>query len=597
MKALNILTLLLFISFGIHSQVNITYTYKDGTKKEVTLKLIEKKDFKRLQIKKKDIIKNHIQAINISPTFANACVGETGYYIFPDGCLCSFREQPDTIYTPRKLHMPFYGIKTSQGAYAAIVKSSKYEFSYLASKKGKHFTFNQIYDFKNANPYEDIIIDYYKLPQEDADYSGMARVYRKYQLESGVVKPIKERVKKNQYLKYAASAMEIRIRQCWKPAPSPVKEQTLETEPPLNIRLTFDDVKNFIKDLKASGVDKAEICLVGWNIGGHDGRFPTHFPPEPALGGEEKLRSLIKYAQDNGYQIVCHTNSADTYRISPEWSEADVVKNPDGSLVKDYLLSGGQMYRLCYKPSYEKFVPTVNSKVADLGFKGLHFIDVLSCVPPRTCYDKKHPLNGKQAAKYAYLHLKDAAKKIGGVQSEGSFDHVANILDYIMYVTFQDVKNGAKTKGLVDCYVPIWNIVYNGIILNNSATCTINYAAKSIDEKMKLIEYGGRPTFYLYSAFKDNGANWMGIIDLNYKTKEDKEFALKAIKEGYDYLNKYSYLQYEFLDKHEKIADDVYLSTYSNGDKAICNYSYKDFIYDNKTVKARDFLIISNSQK
>lgn len=29
---------------------------------------------------------------------------------------------------------------------------------------------------------------------------------------------------------------------------------------------TFDDVKKFIERLKKSGVDKAEICLIGWNV-------------------------------------------------------------------------------------------------------------------------------------------------------------------------------------------------------------------------------------------------------------------------------------------------------------------------------------------
>ena len=31
---------------------------------------------------------------------------------------------------------------------------------------------------------------------------------------------------------------------------------------------------NLAKQLKAKGVEKAELCLVGWNISGHDGRYP-----------------------------------------------------------------------------------------------------------------------------------------------------------------------------------------------------------------------------------------------------------------------------------------------------------------------------------
>ena len=45
--------------------------------------------------------------------------------------------------------------------------------------------------------------------------------------------------------------------------------------------------------MKNAGIDKAELCLVGWNVRGHDGRWPQAFPVEPALGGEEELHWLI----------------------------------------------------------------------------------------------------------------------------------------------------------------------------------------------------------------------------------------------------------------------------------------------------------------
>jgi hypothetical protein len=42
---------------------------------------------------------------------------------------------------------------------------------------------------------------------------------------------------------------------------------------------------------------RAQLCLVGWNQKGHDGRWPQIFPVEEALGGEEKLRRLIRKAR------------------------------------------------------------------------------------------------------------------------------------------------------------------------------------------------------------------------------------------------------------------------------------------------------------
>lgn len=57
---------------------------------------------------------------------------------------------------------------------------------------------------------------------------------------------------------------------------------------------SLDDVALILDELKNAGVKKAEICLVGWNKGGHDGRYPQILPIEEKIGGETKLRELIK---------------------------------------------------------------------------------------------------------------------------------------------------------------------------------------------------------------------------------------------------------------------------------------------------------------
>lgn len=59
-------------------------------------------------------------------------------------------------------------------------------------------------------------------------------------------------------------APEVRIRQAWKPVPSPVPYQTPENEPPLMPVVTFDRVADIAREFKRQGVDKAEFCLVGW---------------------------------------------------------------------------------------------------------------------------------------------------------------------------------------------------------------------------------------------------------------------------------------------------------------------------------------------
>lgn len=63
--------------------------------------------------------------------------------------------------------------------------------------------------------------------------------------------------------------------------------QTVESEPELEIFFMFEDFADIMRRMKAEVIDNAEMSSVGWNISGHDGRFPQYFPVKQKLGGEE----------------------------------------------------------------------------------------------------------------------------------------------------------------------------------------------------------------------------------------------------------------------------------------------------------------------
>ncbi|UKI36277.1 MAG: hypothetical protein L6V93_20585 [Clostridiales bacterium] len=122
--------------------------------------------------------------------------------------------------------------------------------------------------------------------------------YLENKLKNGYVPPLKKGQKKDASLKKAADSIEVRVRQGWKPAPSPVENQTPETEPEMHVACDFDRVGDISKSFKKEGIKNAEFCLVGWNIGGHDGRFSADFPPvDERLGGEEKAQKPYPQCQ------------------------------------------------------------------------------------------------------------------------------------------------------------------------------------------------------------------------------------------------------------------------------------------------------------
>ena len=86
--------------------------------------------------------------------------------------------------------------------------------------------------------------------------------------------------------------------------------------------------------------------------------------------------------------------------------------------------------------------------------------------------------------------------KFGGFASEGAFDYMARYLDYALYVAWSDLDDN-----FFDAEIPLWELVYHGIILYNPSTATVNYTLKGENSERKLMEYGGRPSFYFYSKF------------------------------------------------------------------------------------------------
>lgn len=552
---------------------------KDGSQSVRKLTFVKKDGCGQIIIPKSAL--TSVDTLEVVPDFAHARSGEDGFFTFSDGYMTRFlKDRADTC---RALYMnhpiAMAGVKTERGCWALMFHSYRFNVRHeVRLSKGVYSTKLQ-YILKDVAPYEDLVLKVYKLKEADSDYSGLGRLYRRLYVD-GRIKPLSERAASNPLLKYAVDYPEIRIRQAWKPVPTPAPDQTRENEPSVRVKVTFDRCREIVNALKKGGVDGAQLTLVGWNLKGHDGRFPTVFPPEITLGGEPALKKLIKHAQSEGYQIVPHICTGDSYRVSEDFDEHDLAIMADGKFSSKFIYGSGRMHQLCNKVSYEKFVQPINDSLRAYGFRGVEYNDVYSTIPPVVCHSPEHPLNAKESTEYAKKILADGAAKIGGIGSEGGYDHVADVLDFALYVTMSDGKpNPGRLK---DEYIPIWHIIYNGYIYSCPFSQSVNYSLKPVNIGMKVIEYGCHPTFYYYSAHRDDSKNWIGTkeLDLKCETEAELEESVRTVKVGYDYLKEYGYIQYLTMDRHEKLAPYIYMSTFSDGTRTVCNYSGEPFVYE-----------------
>lgn len=496
--------------------------FSDGTTKDFVLKTQTGAGITKA-IFDENIDFKTVEYIDISLNQERIKAGEDGFFILPGGwwnakhhdtAMGYFKEHDDFEYIVFDPQLYVIGINHNKKAYIAIASGMREISHHYVRIINNEYCFGFRFAVDCETPYEDISVEIRNVG-DDLSYSAMGREYRKYALENGFVS-IKDRLTPE--LEYAAEAMCIRVRMGWKPVPCIIMEQTEENEPPMHVACSFKQVEELMYAYKAAGIEKAEFCLVGWNIKGHDGRWPQIMPPEESLGGEKDLRELITAAKKLGYTMTCHTNSTDAYRIGNNFDENDIARKKDGSFsIEAEKWAGGRTYNLCPKKTLKLAYETLPS-VAELGFYGNHYIDVITATPPRYCYHLEHPVNRKEAC---------------------------------------------------ECFDELFE--YSAVSNRNP------------DAVLRLIELGGRPVLYYYSKFFTDGSGWMGDTDFRMDTQEDFDSSVANTKKTADLYKEFSYLQFEFMDRHEKIGENCYRIVYSDGTAITVDYNKK--LYSVKKVK------------
>ena len=555
--------------------------------------------FKKEDFYSRGYFNHHLQYIRFECNLLCAKAGDPGYMFYQNGfgegfVKTNFTERANCETRTWISGMPVCGICENPNAVFFRMDGMAADTCFYVEVRENVYRIYPQIQLDCDDPYEDISMVFYKMP--NASYVDMARFYRQYQLEEKGCAALRDRVKNRPKLKDAADAMEIRIRMGWKPLPTPVRVQTIENEPEMKVACTIEELNNIIDRLQAAGVKKAELCLVGWAVGGHDGRFPQQYPVDPRFGKKDEdaeMKAFIKRAQSMGYMVVCHTVSCGAYEIANNFSWANITKKKaaDNSIVP-YIrelysqggLNGGEPWALCPQTAYEQYAVKDLPKVKEYGFSGMHYVDELTAYTPDKCYDPNHPCNRKQAQAYYQKIAKFCQDTFGGYQSEGGMDFMNANMDAVLYTQSTSFVTSAHNP-IFDENIPFWVLVYHGIVMSGATSQTVNYTIKEEAQHLRFLEYGARPLMYFNSKFGEE-RDWMGKVDLYNKTEEDLATAAAAIKKAYDEYEKYKYLQYEFMENHEKLAEGVYRSTFSDGTTVTVNYNDETYsvVKDGKTI-------------
>ena len=527
-----------------------------------------------------------------------ASAGAAGYFLIPSvparnhpTGLCRFIPHPDQELVFRYSDMPIFGVKNGNNAILAVVAGMSMTYSLVVGvKDGRYYCYPRFH-CEEQGAYEDPVVIFFYLEGEEATWSGMARAYRAYQLGRKACISLRERSKQYPVVGETTAALPIRIRHAWKPMPTSVLDQIPGVnEPPLTVAVTFRRAGQILDRLHAAGVEHVDLCLVGWNIGGHDGRFPDIFPPDPRVGTWEDLKELIAKAKSYGYLIAVHTCPHDSYSISKRLDKEDYLIDADGRPHYYNKFSGGQCILLCPKQAHLHYAAEDVEELAALGFRGNHYFDVLSINPPRPCHHPLHPLNEREAGEWRIRTLQYGREMMGASSSEGGLDFCIGALDYVLYTYWKLFPK--LNDDLVGELVPFWFIVYHGIVTYNSSCETMNSMIKEPNAFLLNTLYGGRPAAYFYAKYRTKSFNWMGEEDLTCATDEELDYAVEHLATAYRRFSQTADLQYEFLEDITDITPTLRVARYANGTRIVCNFADEAASFEGKTLPPHDFIRI-----
>jgi len=544
-----------------------------------------------LTVKREELLGKKCDYLSVRSDLTTAPAGK-GNMVYPTnfnyGCiLTEFKERPDCEWRHHPSTMPVACICEIPEAVYIHALGCGIDCRFFVECKSNVYSLVPEFVFDGDDPDEDIVLLYKNIP--GASYDKMAIEYRNYQLTEGGCEPITEKVKKRPMVEKALNCPELRVRMGWKPQPTPVRHQTVENEPEMYVACTVKDLNRVIDKMHEVGVKGVEMCLVGWAAGGHDGRFPQHYPIDERFGTDDELRTFIEKAKSYGYMVTCHSNSMGSYEIADNFDWDKLVQKPDGDgnithwIRSNYQktgLQGGEPFMVCPKFADEFYAKNDFPVIRSYGFEGLHYVDELSACMPEKCYAKDHPASRRDIVEHYRNIAKLSIDLFGGCQSEAWFDFINSHMDYSLYTSVHSQLVPGRDPEIFDEIVPFFVLVYHGIVMSNAASATINYPIKQEFERLRAIEFGSRPLLYINSMFC--GRDWMGKVDLYNKTDEDVEIAARAVKNAQDDYEPLKHLQYCFMDKHEKVSEGVYRITYSNGEVIVVDYNKGDY----KLIKA-----------
>jgi hypothetical protein len=413
----------------------------------------------------------------------------------------------------------------------------------------------------------DRTLRYVLLDEHDAHYPGVGRRMNRFIRETWGMKTLAEKCERSPELRYSASALTMKTFHGMKDLDHEYGDGAYR------LFQTFAETQEQLTKLKAAGIDKVCIQLVGWNIDGHDGRYPTRFPVDDRLGGEAGFRALLRHGQQLGFRMQVHDNYADSHEPGNEF----LIRNLWGDPSPRGIWGGGAIWSVNPVKLGVERARLDMLKLRALGVAGVYYLDAMG-LPLEVDYDPKRPGPRRQHAEGLAWILDRGREVFGACGTECGFAYIARHADYLGDTLLRSSSYGplaspSPIHAVVEEWVPVWHLAFHGLLVHSTADPGVPSLAKLLEAA----EIGGAPRADFSGANPDPGGSL-------FATQWDDRL-LPAFKAKYDILmGRLGSNQFAFIENHARRGEQCYETTFSNGCVVRVDYEQKKLAVDGKEI-------------
>lgn len=544
-----------------------------------------------------------IQTLSLLPFFGASGVSDQGYSLVPDGSgsLIYFNNgksnvapynatlygMDKTFYKPMKnqkdevARLPVFGMKYENHAFLGIIDKGDAVASVEADVSGRLNQYNTVYPSFTLNSIEEvtltngwrsstvkkfqsqpfhseIAVAYQFLGADQASYSGMAESYRNYLEEQQKLTRLEANSKLPFYVEFIGG---IPKKKFFLGIPYHAYESLT----------TFEQAQKILTEMQGLGIDGIQLRYTGWFNGGIHHNLPNSVSVDSKLGGRKGLSKLETYAKANHIGLYPDVSFLESFPDAEGFKKAYASRLITNKLAAVYPFRISTLWENDeVNPGYvlsPKVIPQIISGFLEdyrsLNLPSLSLRDLGNEL--NSDFNREDVINREEAKGVAIDQLKQMTTTAPNLLIEGGNAYATPFAKHIVNAPISNSR-----FNITDEAIPFFQMVYHGSIQYTGEAWNLGDDQDSSVTFLKALETGSSLHYTWFYA--DPSA--IKMTDFDHFYSADYRRWINEAAELYQKLNDVVQdVQGQVIQKHEKLAEGVYQTTFEQGKRIIVNYN------------------------